>query len=102
MRNMFKGPGGRDMKKYMLALVVLWLAYAILSFLAPPAASSARYGLTLSEVNLLRFTIMLPLLFIWATALFSIFRFHNYTKLVQGSEEEGAYHNITLGLWMLL
>jgi hypothetical protein len=90
------------MRKPFIVLLVIWIAYVALSLFAPPAASVTRSGLTLTETNLLRFTILLPLLFIWVTALYSVIRFNNYTKLLQGSTEAKAYKNITFGLLMLL
>jgi hypothetical protein len=98
----FSGPGGHDMRIAIIVLLVLWLGYAVLSFLAPPAASSSRYGLTLTQINLVRLTIVLPLLFIWLTSLYSVVHFHRYARIIKNSPEGSAFRKITTGLWMLL
>lgn len=90
------------MKKPFFALFIVWVVYVLLSFLAPEAESVNRYGLTLAQANLLRVTILLPLLFIWGTALSSILRFRRYTAQVDDSAEAEGFRKITRGLWMLL
>jgi hypothetical protein len=90
------------MRKPIIVLLALWLFYAVLVLMAPAPETTSRYGLTLAQTNLLRFTIMLPLLFIWATALFSVVRFNRYRAMVKDSPEGPGFEKITVGLWMLL
>jgi hypothetical protein len=91
-----------DMRNRLLILLGVWVLYVLLSFLAPQAESVSRAGLTLTQANLLRFTVLLPLLFIWITALFSAVRFQRYSKFIEGSAESRAFKLMTNGLWMLL
>ncbi len=90
------------MRSYLIVLLIVWAVYVILTFMAPAAASTTRYGLTLAQTNLLRFTVILPLLFIWATLLYSITRFRRYRDLLDGDKEGIAFEKIVMGLWMLL
>lgn len=92
----------RDMRNSLLILLAVWVIYVVLSLLAPTAESVTRAGLTITQANLLRVTILLPLLFIWITALFSIIRFRRYSEFVKGSSEGSAFIFLTRGLWMLL
>lgn len=101
MRKFFNS-GGHDMKVLTIVLVILWLIYLVLTFLAPAAETTGRYGISVAQTNILRFTIIVPILFIWATQWFSIGRFSHYYKLVKDSTEGEAFRKIVIGLWMLL
>ncbi len=91
-----------DMKMFLAWLGVVVIAYVLLTLLAPPAATVNRYGLTLAQTQLLRISYILPLIFIWTTAMLSVVWFRRYTRLLKGSTEEDAFRKITRGLWMLL
>jgi hypothetical protein len=91
-----------DMKKSLGLFSVVIIVYIILTLLAPEAETVNRYELTIAQTQLLRISFILPLLLIWLTALLSVTWFRRYTALIKGSQEESAFHKITLGLWMLL
>jgi hypothetical protein len=91
----------KEKKVYFLVLGIVWAIYGIVTILAPGAEAVTRYGLTLFQTNLLRVTILLPYLLIWAASLYSVLHFHAYTKLIKISPEKKAFENITLGLMFL-
>ncbi len=93
----------QEMRTPFIVLITVWLIYGVLSILAPAAQATTRYGISLFWTNILRLTILLPYLFIWLAALFSILRFTKYLKLISyRAPEYDGFKIITKGLWMLL
>ena len=92
----------KDMKYALAVLLGIWVLYALLSLLAPPVETVTKYALTPAQTQWLRLSYILPLLFIWVTALFSFVWFRRYTALIKGSKEESAYKKITIGIALLL
>ncbi len=93
---------GNEGKRFFTALGVVWLAYVVLSFMAPAAQVVSRYGLTLFQANLLRVSIVLPLFLIWLTAMYGVVKFRRYARLINESPESDGFRKITKGLWFLL
>jgi hypothetical protein len=89
-------------RSYIIVLVVLWLIYGALTLVAPGHQATSRYGLTPTELNLLRLTILLPYLFIWLSALTAILHFKAYRPLLGNSAESVGFKKIIRGLWLLL
>ncbi|HYF04726.1 MAG TPA: hypothetical protein VEA59_00995 [Patescibacteria group bacterium] len=89
---------------FTLTLIVLgvWTLFVIVTFLSPTDQASSRYGLTPTQINFVRGTIVLPYLFIWLTLLTAIIRFRNYTTLVANSLEGEGFKRMTRVLWLLL
>ncbi len=92
----------REMKVQFLVLLLVWIIYSGLTLLAPAAQATTRYGISLFWTNILRTTILLPYLFIWVSALFSILRFTKYLKFISQSPECAGFKYLIKGLWMLL
>ncbi len=88
--------------KYFIALSVLWIIYAALSVSAPGAGAVTRYGITTTQGNMIRATVLLPSLFIWLTALYAVLRFRRYAKLIGDSPEAAGFKRVSDGLVMLL
>jgi hypothetical protein len=94
-------PSKPSFKRLVIALIVLWLIYAALNLLAPATRSINQYRINLTQISLLRVTILVPLLLIWLAALFAAVRFHYYTGLVSNSPESSGFRKIATGLLML-
>src|SRR5438105_3899352 len=88
--------------KYVVGLILLWVAYVVLTVLEPTQQAAFRYGVTPTELNVLKITILLPYLFIWVAALTAVLYFRNYSSLVSGALEGPGFKKITAGLWLLL
>jgi hypothetical protein len=87
--------------RYVLTVAVLWVLYAVLNVMAPASPAISRYGITITQGNLLRATVLLPLLVIWLAALFAVVRFRYYTGLLRGSSDATAFKYLAQGLIML-
>ncbi len=91
-----------NIRSLLVFTIALWVIYAVLSVFAPVSQGISRYGITITQGNLLRATVLVPSLLIWLAAVFAIVRFRNYRALVTGSKESEGFKNITRGLIMLL
>lgn len=89
------------MRRYLILVVVLWLAYAVLTLLAPATHTVNQYRINLVQVNLVRVSILIPLLVIWLAAIYAVARFSYYSHLVRESAEGGAYRKLARGIFML-
>lgn len=88
---------------YYLGIVILWLIYAWLTFNSPtPAQTTGRYGLSTTELRVLRATVVIPFLFIWLAGSFAVLRFNRYLKYISDSNEAEGFKNIIYGLSLLL
>lgn len=84
------------------ALVILaWLAYAALTWLAPTTAN-ARYHITPLELDLLRLTIMLPTVIIWLIATSGAVAFKSYARMITGAPESSGLNLVADGLLFLV
>lgn len=86
---------------YFIVVSLIWAIYVVLTLIAPPAQATTRYGISLSQLNLLRLTILLPYLLIWIAILFSIIQYKKYSKIISSSPESGGFEQINRGLCML-
>jgi hypothetical protein len=92
----------REMRPYFIGIVIIWAIYVLLTLLAPAAHTTNRYGISIAQINLLRITLLIPYLFIWVAALFSVLQYKKYLKLISRSSEFQGFKNIVSGITMLL
>src|SRR5690606_3396644 len=97
MRRVFE----HDMAVYLLVLLVVWVAYALLVTFAPANLNLSRYGITIAQGHVLQITVLLPQLLIWVTALYAYLRFNGYARLVGNSPEASGFKHMEWGLLML-
>lgn len=82
--------------------IVLSLIYIGLTFgIAPDAASLAKYNLSTSEIQLLRLTLVVPIVIIWIIAYYGYAKFKRYAEIVKDSKEGKAWGNLVSGLLAL-
>jgi hypothetical protein len=89
-------------KPFIITVVVIWALYACLNLFAPASLALHTYKINLMQVNLLRGTIIVPLLAIWIAAAFAYIRIRNYAALVSSSPEGVGYYKISLGVGALI
>ncbi len=87
-----------QMRPALIAVVTLWLAYCILSILAPSSGAEERYHITSLRLAFLQGTFFIPLLVIWLAAMFAIVRFVRYTSIIEGSPESAGFKKLCYGL----
>lgn len=82
-------------------VTVAWVAYAVLTLLAPEAANT-NYHLSLLSLFLLRLTIIVPVHLIWLLALYGTISLRDYAGTIIGSPESRGLTRISSGLiWLL-
>jgi hypothetical protein len=88
--------------KFLVLLIVLGIVYILQNLALPVDSSSlAKYKLSENEAKLLRLSILLPVLGIWAFAYYGYSRFKNYVDTIHESKEAVALRKIAKGLLLL-
>ena len=82
---------------YSLALAI-WLVYAVATLLSPAGPSLEDYHISGLQYNLLRLTVIMPLLLIWLSALYAILKTGSYLKEIRLSPESAGFSFIYYGL----
>jgi hypothetical protein len=80
--------------------IVIWLVYALFSFLAPNRGNV--YNLNMIQSTILQLTIMLPILVVWLAAVYGAVRFKQYANLISNSPDGKALQVLTDGLLVLV
>lgn len=91
----------QERRIYFIAISLVWIIYAALTLIAPPAQATNRYGISLSQLNLIRVTLLVPYLLIWLASLFSILQYKKYTRIISTAPEKSGFVEITHGISML-
>lgn len=86
-------------KKVLVIFVFLSLLYAGLNFLLPESqASKDKFALSGAQLQLLKLSIVLPVIAIWMVAYYGYSRVSNYAHSVRESEEGKAWQYLSWGL----
>jgi hypothetical protein len=85
-----------------VAVVSVWIVYALLTFFAPDTASSAHFNMHGAERVLIDLTILLPVHLIWLLATYGVTTFKNYSIMLKGSKEGAGIDLIADGLLVTL
>jgi hypothetical protein len=84
-----------------LTVIACWVVYAVLSLLAPTAAS-ARFHMTPMQLFFLRLSIIFPVNLIWLMATRGVINVKFYAQMIRGSHDAQAINTIADGLlWTL-
>jgi hypothetical protein len=84
-----------------LAVIVLWATYATLTLMAPLAPGSARFHLDTLELQVIRLTVIIPMLATWILAAYGAIRFKSYANSIRASADGKAMKFIATGLGWL-
>jgi hypothetical protein len=87
-------------KKYYGSFVVASLVYIIGTLIGP--LSPNRFNLTPSKTHFLQLTIALPIVLIWAVAIYGAARFKIYTNKIKQHKDGMALNQIAIGLTILV
>jgi len=87
-------------KKYYGFFAVASLVY-IVGTLAGPL-SPTRFNLTASKTRFLELTIALPVVLVWAIAVYGAARFEAYTNKIRNHKDGRVLNQISLGLTVLV
>lgn len=86
-----------------IIMIALWLAYAALSLSAPQTPASIRFNLSSLQIELIRLTILIPMLVVWLLALYGAIRFRRYAQTIRDSTDGKAMSRIATGLgWFVV
>src|SRR3546814_738920 len=89
-------------RRVWLVYLVAVATYLSVSLLVPAdQAVLERYHLTVAQLNLLRLTVVLPLIAIWFAAFYGYDKFSLYARSIQNSSDGPAFGYIASGLGVL-
>lgn len=89
--------------RWLLALFVMFAGIYILQTFVIPSDQSAvaRYKLSYSTTQILRLSVFLPIMFVWAMALKGYIKLDKYATLLADSREYYAWRNIARGVLIM-
>ncbi len=85
---------------YLIVVGICWLIYAALTLYAPEHGNT--YHLTRSDIGLLDFTFMLPILLIWLLAANGAASFKRYAGMIRGSADGRGLNTVSIGLLLVV
>ncbi len=88
-------------KFFYLLTISIWVIYVILSLNAPAPASNP-YNLSAHTTFILRWTIFVPLLLIWITAVYGAVNLYQYATLVKHTKDGGGMYPMSLGINLIV
>ena len=85
--------------KLLVTFFIFSITYIGLTFgISPDAAAQAKYNLDNTEIQILRLTLVLPIILIWALAFYGYAKFRDYALTVKDSKEGEGWLNLVRGL----
>ena len=85
-----------------IVVIALWGLLVVLTVMAPAQQAIARYGITITQGNILRATVLVPQLVAWLAAVFAVTRFKRYAFMLRGSAEHTAFKYLSISLTLLM
>lgn len=85
-----------------VAVIIAWLAYAVIVLTTPLSKGSERFGITRTTAFLLNLTIILPYLLTWLAGTYAAATMVSASKTMPEKEERAAYKKIGLGIAVLI
>lgn len=83
-------------------LLLLWGVYSYLSFQTPSEQATMKYNLSLYQLSLLRFSIIIPVLFIWSAILYSSLKLYTYSQAIINNDDGKGFRLIAHGVFVFL
>jgi hypothetical protein len=87
-------------RNYYVPLLIASVIYIVATFLAPLGPN--RFNLTPSKTHLLQITIILPVIMIWAIAVYGAERFKSYSHNIKKYKDGHAMDQIANGITILI
>jgi hypothetical protein len=85
---------------YYLAPIALSVVYIVASLLAPLGPN--RFNITPAKTHVIQLTILLPVVLIWAAAVYGAVKFYSYTQSIRRDKDGKALGKIAVGLILLV
>ncbi|MDE2026164.1 MAG: hypothetical protein KGJ07_06725 [Patescibacteria group bacterium] len=85
-----------------IALLFLWGTYSYLTFQTPSGQAIAKYQISLYQITLLKFSIIVPVSFIWAAILYSSLKLYTYSETIISSGDGQGFRQIAHGVFFFL
>ncbi len=85
-----------------IGLGIIWGIYSYLTFQTPSQQATTRYNLDVVQLNLLKLTVIIPVLIIWSAILYSCLKLHSYSQIIIHSEDGRAFRLIAQGVFFML
>lgn len=85
-----------------IILLFIWGLYAYLSFQTPSGQALMKYHLSLYQLSLLRFSIILPVLFIWSAILYGSLKLYVYSQTIITNKDGKGFRFIAHGVFLFL
>ena len=85
-----------------IGLFIIWAVYSYLTFQTPSEQAIAKYQISLYQITLLKFSIIVPVSFIWAAILYSSLKLYSYSQKIITSEDGQGFRLIAHGVFFFL
>ena len=85
-----------------LPVVILWLVYVALTFLAPVTAATAQLGITPVGLAIIRITVALPYLLAWIAGGYCVLTLLASVHALPEKEDRLAFKHIAIGVLVLV
>lgn len=90
-------------KSAWIVLVAAWAVYSYFTFQTPAGQAMAKYRIDAFQISLLRWSVVIPVLFIWSAILYSYLKLKDYSQTIIKSKDGQGFRSISYGvLFMLL
>lgn len=84
---------------YYTAFAVISILYIVVGLIAPRGPN--RFGITITKLRLLELTLYIPIIIIWAIAVYGAERFKNYTAGISTYKDGVALDKVATGLGII-
>src|SRR3984957_6109423 len=85
-----------------ICLLVIWILYSYLTFQTPSGMAITKYQISLYQITLLKFSIIVPVSFIWAAILYSSLKLYQYSQAIITSADGQGFRSIAHGVFFFL
>src|ERR1700722_6026709 len=85
-----------------IGLFIIWVIYSYLIFQTPSGMAITKYQISLYQITLLKFSIIVPVSFIWAAILYSSLKLYQYSQAIITSADGQGFRSIAHGVFFFL
>ncbi|HSX09007.1 MAG TPA: hypothetical protein VLF93_02555 [Candidatus Saccharimonadales bacterium] len=85
-----------------IGLLVIWVLYSYLTFQTPSGQAITKYQISLYQITLLKFSIIVPVSFIWAAILYCSLKLYRYSQTIITSVDGQGFRSIAHGVFFFL
>ncbi|HSW47813.1 MAG TPA: hypothetical protein VLG67_01920 [Candidatus Saccharimonadales bacterium] len=89
-------------KSAWILLFLTWVVYAYFTFQTPAQQAMTRYKIDAFQISLLRWSVVIPVLFIWSAILYSYLKLKDYSLTIIKSKDGQGFRFISYGVLFML